>query len=67
MKQPDDKIQLQSSVRKIGGSLYMLVKPELADKLDLEDGDTVEQQLEMNQFGKYGSFWNPEQQKNGEE
>lgn len=62
----DDKLQLKSSIRKIGGSHYILVKPELVDKLELEDGDQVKQQLETSEYGRYISMWNPEQQE-GEE
>lgn len=62
----DDKIQFDGKIRKIGGSYYALIKPELIEYLSLRDGSKIKLQTEHGEHGRYLSLWSPAQQNAGE-
>lgn len=63
-----DDIIFDSTFRRLSGTWYMKISPELADYLELpEDGETVkgEAMADKGKYGKYAAGWRKDQ--DGEE
>jgi len=60
----EDQITFTGTVRKQGESFYLLLRPEIADYLDVQHMDTMQVQPENGKHGPYISAWNPDQQDN---
>ena len=51
-------MEIKTSIRKNGGSFYMLLPPDMMKFLELEEGeDTVYLRDREKEFGRYGQFW----------
>lgn len=63
MKENNQGVHFNSKIRKIGGSYYLLIKPELKNYLELREGSNITIQTEYkDEHGPYISAWNPSQQ-----
>lgn len=56
------KVQFECNVINNSGTLYIRIPPEIANHLDLSEGDTLQTQAEHGDHGPYASYWNPLQQ-----
>lgn len=52
--------KMKDKIRKIGGSLYVILAPEIVSYLSLNEDSTIGLQLESGKKGKYISFWKEE-------
>ena len=68
LQKREDKIKEEVTVLKIGRSYYLRLSPAQREYLEVEEGTTLKTQTEYSDnYGRYISGWNPEQQTGDEE
>ena len=60
----DDKAKFERTASDNNGSIKVNIPPEIAEHLNLEQGDTIGLQTEHSKdHGNYASFWNETEQR----
>ena len=59
----EDKLIFKRKVRANGGSLEVVIPPEIATYLNIKGGDEIDWVADKSKHGLFAGVWNPEQQK----
>ena len=57
----EDKLPDEVNVVRINNSYYISIPPKLRNYLGLDEHSTVKIQPECGDYGRYASFWNPDE------